>query len=69
MPELNSPPVDVSVTIRPCMPIYAGDPGVAIELALEPFIGPCVVVEARTAGSDGAPARALLWPRQPTIDN
>lgn len=87
--EGTPPPVDVSVTIRPSMPIYAGDPGVAIELAkaiergdpanvsrlelgahtgthvdaprhfipdgkgasalaLEPFIGPCVVVEAGT---------------------
>jgi arylformamidase len=87
--EVNWPPLDVSVTIRPSMPIYAGDPGVAIELAkaiergdpanvsrlelgahtgthvdaprhflpdgagaselaLEPFIGPCVVVDART---------------------
>lgn len=28
-----SGPIDVSVTIRPGMPIYAGDPGFAIELA------------------------------------
>ena len=87
--EVSSRPIDVSVTIRPSMPVYAGDPGVAIELAkaiergdpanvsrlelgahtgthvdaprhfipdgegaselaLEPFIGPCVVVEAGT---------------------
>ena len=83
----RSGPLDVSVTIRPGMPIYDGDPGVAIELAksidrgdpanvsrldlgahtgthidaprhfiadgagagelpLEPFIGPCVVADA-----------------------
>jgi arylformamidase len=82
-------PIDVSVTVRPEMPIYAGDPGVAVELAksiargdpanvshlklgahtgthvdaprhfipkgeaaselpLEPFIGPCAVVDATT---------------------
>jgi arylformamidase len=84
-------PIDVSVTIRPRMPIYEGDPGVAIErvksidrgdpvnlsrlglgahtgthvdapchfladgagageLALDPFIGPCCVVDARDVG-------------------
>jgi arylformamidase len=31
--ELARPPLDVSVMIRPHMPIYAGDPGVAFELA------------------------------------
>jgi arylformamidase len=82
--------IDVSVTVRPRMPIYAGDPGVAVELAksidrgdpanvsrlelgahtgthvdaprhfipggegaselaLEPFIGPCLVIDARGA--------------------
>src|SRR4051794_18517476 len=29
----DSRPIDVSVTIRPAMPIYPGDPGVSIELA------------------------------------
>jgi hypothetical protein len=29
----DGPPIDVSVPIRPRMPIYAGNPGVAIELA------------------------------------
>ncbi|MGZ4266225.1 MAG: cyclase family protein [Solirubrobacteraceae bacterium] len=104
--EVNSPPVDVSVTIRPSMPIYAGDPGVAIELAkaiergdpanvsrlelgahtgthvdaprhfirdgegaselaLEPFIGPCVVVEASTGSGrlDRPVIDALELPR------
>src|ERR1700761_7564568 len=26
-------PIDVSVTVRPAMPIYAGNPGVTVELA------------------------------------
>jgi arylformamidase len=30
---LAGPPIDVSVTIRPTMPTYPGDPGVGIELA------------------------------------
>jgi arylformamidase len=29
----DGPPIDISVTIRPGMPIYPGDPGVQIELA------------------------------------
>ncbi len=29
----DGPSIDVSMTIRPRMPIYAGNPGVAIELA------------------------------------
>jgi arylformamidase len=82
--------IDISVTIRPRMPIYPGDPGVAIDLArsiergdvanvsrlelgahtgthvdaprhflpdgagadalaLEPFVGPCVVADATAA--------------------
>ncbi len=83
-------PIDVSVTIRPRMPIYEGDPGVAVEqvksidrgdpanvsrlelgahtgthvdaprhflpggagadeLPLDPFVGPCSVVDAHGA--------------------
>jgi arylformamidase len=30
---MTAKPIDVSVTIRPTMPVYPGDPGVAIELA------------------------------------
>ena len=86
----EGPPIDVSVPIRPRMPIYAGHPGVAIELvrsiergdevnvsrlelgahtgthvdaprhviaeasgvdelALDRYIGPCVVVDAAAA--------------------
>jgi arylformamidase len=87
---LTGPPIDVSVTIRPKMPIYAGNPGVAIErrqsiergdganvsrlelgahtgthvdapchfipdgagadeLALDAFVGPCIVADATHA--------------------
>jgi arylformamidase len=95
-------PIDVSVTVRPGMPIYAGDPGVAVELAksiargdssnvshltlgahtgthidaprhfipkgeaaselpLEPFIGPCAVVDATAeSGPLGRAAVASL---------
>ena len=98
-------PIDVSVTIRPGMPVYPGDPGVAIELAkaiergdpanvsrlelgahtgthvdapchfitgaagaselsLEPFIGPCVVADATAAAGtiDAASIDALGLP-------
>lgn len=98
-------PIDVSVTIRPRMPIYPGDPGVAIRLAksiargdpanvsllelgahtgthvdaprhfipegepaseldLEPFVGPCVVADARSASSalDGPAIESLELP-------
>jgi arylformamidase len=91
---LGGPPIDVSVTIRARMPIYEGDPAVAIaqaksidrgdaanvsrlelgahtgthvdapchfitgaagasELSLEPFIGPCVVADATAAAAAG----------------
>src|ERR687895_2568767 len=89
---LRAPPIDVTVILRPRMPIYEGDPGVAIrpaksidrgdpanvsclelgahtgthvdapchfvpggaavdELPLEPFVGPCVVVDATAASA------------------
>jgi arylformamidase len=89
----TGPPIDVSVTVRPRMPIYEGDPGVemtlaksiergdpanvsrlvmgahtgthvdapchflpgaagASELPLDPFIGPCRVVDATSAAGD-----------------
>jgi arylformamidase len=103
MPDMPAgPAIDVSVTIRPGMPIYAGDPGVSRELAksiergdaanvsrlelgahtgthvdapchfipggaaaedlpLEPFVGPCVVVDA-TAASATIEADSLELP-------
>ena len=101
----GGPPIDVSVTIRPRMPIYEGDPAVAIaqaksidrgdpanvsrlelgahtgthvdapchfitgaagadELSLDPFIGPCVVADATAAAGsiDAASIDALGLP-------
>jgi arylformamidase len=100
-----SGPIDVSVTVRPGMPVYAGDPGVSFELArsiergdpanvtrldlgvhtgthvdaprhffaggpgadelpLDPFVGPCVVVDATAATGrmDAALVRSLDLP-------
>lgn len=102
----DGPPIDVSVPIRPRMPIYAGNPGVAIELArsiergdevnvsrlalgahtgthvdaprhviaeasgadelaLDRYIGPCVVVDAAAATGpiDAALIDSLDLPR------
>jgi arylformamidase len=102
---MNGTPIDVSVAVRERMPIYDGDPGVAIELAkaiergdpanvtrlvmgahtgthvdapchfipggagagelpLEPFVGPCVVAEGSSAtrGLDAAFVASLALP-------
>jgi arylformamidase len=105
MTGAGCPPIDVSVTIRPRMPIYPGNPGVAIELAqsidrgdsanvsrldlgahtgthvdapchflhgapgadelpLDPFVGPCAVVRPTSAGGtiDGGAIDSLELP-------
>jgi arylformamidase len=100
-PWPDGPHIDVSVTIRPGMPVYPGDPGVEIELArsldhgdpanvsrlelgahtgthvdaprhfigsgpgadelaLDPFVGPCVVADVTPAARIDADAVAAL---------